>query len=73
MNQGPFDYVPAGKKPIIKDGKWELVPLEAENKEDLQVLLEECRQQVKQLEAKIAEQAIELDKFHKMAKKEKTK
>lgn len=39
----PYDAIPAGMKPILKDGEWKLVPLEAEKIDDLRVLYNEAK------------------------------
>lgn len=66
-----YDHIPKGKKEIKceKTGEWILVDLDAENSEDLQILLQEKDATIKELEAKIEELEIQLQKQHNSKKK----
>jgi hypothetical protein len=68
---GPYDYIPAGKKAMLKDGTWSLVDLDAKVQEDaVQLLGEEklktakLEQVIKELEAEVERLKIQLLEAH---------
>lgn len=60
---GPFDYIPAGKKPVLVDGKWSLVNLDENNQEDAVQLLSELRIEVAKKDRIIKELEGEVERL----------
>ncbi len=63
MMPGPFDAIPEGKKAVMVDGKWVLVPLDDKNQEDAVILLEEERVKVSKLMEIIKQQTVEIERL----------
>lgn len=66
-----YDAIPAGKKPQFNNvtGEYELVPLKADNIDDLKIMLEEKDATIKTLEADIKNLEIQLQKHQDSKKK----
>jgi len=66
-----YDHIPAGMKPKLDPatGEYKLVPLEADNVEDLKVMLDERDATIKELESKLKNLEVQLQKHQDSKKK----
>jgi hypothetical protein len=59
----PFDSIPEGKKAVLQDGRWSLVPLDKKVQTDAVILLGEAGVKISKLEEVISEQAAEIERL----------
>jgi hypothetical protein len=58
-----FDYIPAGKKAVCVNGKWDLVDLDPKVQEDAVQLLEQARIRIVELEKENEHLKAEIEIF----------